>query len=148
MKKIKYRAWSKSRGCWIYWDDLAISPVTPAENYEDGQIWQSGPPNGELTQTIEEVDDIEYNLFIGLKDKNGKDVYEGDILLDNKNYPQPLRGYILFNGWNFEYRHFNEELGVWMETILFPKLIQGVEIVGNIFENPNLQWKDFGRIYE
>lgn len=64
--------------------------------------------------------------FTGLKDKNGKDIYEGDIL-------KPLNAK---DGYTFKVEFEIEPDGPDSTGYLFSSF--GVEIVGNIFENAPL----------
>ncbi len=73
--------------------------------------------------------------FTGLKDKNGVDIYEGDIIQYNEIVRGKLKGIILYNVAAFEAKWVSKELS----TLLMGDLIeQNVEVIGNIHQNPDL----------
>ena len=67
--------------------------------------------------------------FIGLKDKTGKDIYEGDVIKTiNENF-----GVIVKKGHCFEVT-----VGETQSSLYYADWIEQSEILGNIFDNPNL----------
>ena len=77
--------------------------------------------------------DIELMQYTGLKDKNNKEIYEGDIL-SNGNNEKPYK--VIFENGSFraEFEGDFEEYSFDLINIV----AQGCEIVGNIYENPEL----------
>ena len=79
------------------------------------------------------LDETPIMQYTGLKDKNNKEIYEGDILFES--FGERYYKVVFENGsfraefkGDFEWHHFD----------LIDVVVQGCEVVGNIYENPEL----------
>lgn len=114
-REIKFRAWDKDKKEMFAVQNLNCFLLNSPSKYADG----SGvPENFGLMQ------------YTGLKDKNGKEIYEGDIVKYKTDKPDKVvYDTACFQlGRQVEY-HRNLSMG---------KLADGMEIIGNIYENPEL----------
>ena len=124
MREIKFRAWD--------WVEKQMCTVIVAD-FQDTQakLFFRFPKSG--TQGIISADLMQY---IGAKDKNGVEIYEGDVIRENAG--GKYRDYVV--------RWSDGKCGFIADTKalckVFPCLNQGtakyLEVVGNIYESPEL----------
>lgn len=93
---------------------------------------------------LETNDDCIVLQFTGLKDKNGREIYEGDIIKQHHGYidmeKQDWVGAVYFGSYCSKGNDMYET-GWFMKTNfqnLGFKIHKDCEIIGNIFENPEL----------
>lgn len=122
MREIKFRAWNKKRKCFTCFS------LDPPSNLREVVI-ACGKPNEyyELTQ------------YTGLVDKNGKEIYEGDIVRCKLYYfglPTKTENFTVKYG-----RFIRENRGAgfypFYGTINAYEVIES-KVIGNIYENPEL----------
>lgn len=75
-------------------------------------------------------DDIELMQFTGLYDKNGKEIYEGDVCSGHSDGIGVIEWEDLSGGYDYVFP--NEDIvGIW-------EVIKDIVVIGNIHENPEL----------
>ena len=125
MRPIKFRAWDKAEGRMYPIEQWANKSWVAIPIQDDEDTWH-------LEQR--ELKDIELMQFTGLLDKNGKEIYEGDIVKADYQ-TDPFE--VLYLNACFTARdrmgHFIGAIG-----LDHPKVEATCEIIGNIYENPEL----------
>ena len=127
MRQIKFRAWDK--------DKKKMIEQCPFQSYHEFVLTPGGIPF-DLSGSGK-VQPYELMQFTGLHDKNGKEIYEGDVVRYNHVYlDHPVDFEVMFDEGGFGQRRIDgEEVSDWYEW-------EELEVIGNIYENPELLKED------
>lgn len=143
MREIKFRVWETK---------IVADKIKPFMDYRPENLYS-------VEALLKHPHLMQYT---GLKDKNGKEIYEGDIIqVTNKNYNDPLARCVILYKVCYSDNHTNERVkaGFWTKILVIKEQTGSYknmgsrnvqneqdwylcEIVGNIYENPELLEKD------
>ena len=137
-REIKFRGKRIDNGKWAY-GYFVKTPITTEFNC-DGQFLDSGAGRYCIIENgvAHEIDIETLGQDTGLKDKNGKEIYEGDVVDwdgDKMVVEYGIQSVDAFEGigfnlWSFYDKH--EDIG---KAI---RLQSEIEIIGDIYSNPEL----------
>lgn len=128
MREIKFRAWDNVDKKMIQVYNLCFAAGESI--YDDGHLVCMMGKDGNLYPRNR----TEIMQYTGLKDKNGKEIYEGDILSNKDTY-----GYMVVN-WSPTSAGFCLDKKGWISSHYFKEAVDAeeCEVIGNIHENPEL----------
>lgn len=137
MREIKFRGKSKKDDKWCYGTYIYNNPlrIRPFREIHKILFWQTGNWRTMGDWGAEEVIPETIGQYTGLKDKNDKEIYEGDIILwYNKKYLVKFQSGMFYAS----VEEFNEGVHggypLWSLVKYHDEQDCGV-IVGNIYEN-------------
>jgi uncharacterized phage protein (TIGR01671 family) len=142
MREIKFRCWDKITTTMV--DAKTIEFDNNGLNKFTGKNYLT-----EISYRIRKDDNIHYQnryksefelmQYTGLNDKNGKEIYEGDILQPKNNAKEFYEVVFHDAGFKRKYTFTQKYEGKsWIEIRYFEIFGTSHVVVGNIYENPEL----------
>lgn len=133
LRSFKFRAWIPHIPKLVYFNGFNL-------NYRDGIILEAKESDPQSNLELSHDLNVIYTPCVFVKDKHGKELYEGDIIRFNK-----IKRYIIWSdnccAW-FAVEHDQDDnplpISRWIEDAWFYDPKETFEIIGNIFEHPNL----------
>jgi uncharacterized phage protein (TIGR01671 family) len=136
MREIKFRAWDKER--------LEMYYPSTEDNYA---ITLSGIPIWfHPAEGTDEKEKFIIMQYTGFKDKNGKEIYEGDVVEISHEYASRLNwtiiwkdtGFVLYNGLNSFRNIETYYIDIEKDNDEYLFYHKNFTVVGNIYETPEL----------
>ena len=122
MREILFRGKREDNGKWVegFYTENSISYFSGAPVIEDN-----------VGDYMVERDTV--GQYIGMKDKNGKKIFEGDIIIGKFFMHERSRTYItVYENNGYYFKAIDED------TSYHPSNIDSITIIGNIHDNPEL----------
>jgi uncharacterized phage protein (TIGR01671 family) len=143
MREIKFRAWDKEEK--VMWQPLTLDQIIRAD-------WEFETKPYEYTLPWKDYmwsqhDKTVWMQFTGLKDKDGEEIYEGDVIefsepsnVSDWSDPDPSRRVVQWDSENsrFTFYWIDGSLQTSGYTYCEKNTEKIMSVIGNIYENPDL----------
>lgn len=122
MKEIKFKVWDKENKKMYYPNEISV------QIFDEG-FYHIEHLNGKILMQPEHARLLQ---FTGLTDKNGKEIYEGDIVEGNPiGATFCVTGKIIFLDGAFRVQDANNK-----NRLIYDDFFGKVRVIGNIYEHP------------
>ena len=130
MREIKFRAKRADTGAWVYGDLTHVQKICSVE-----EIQRSGRGSEPVVRVANyDVDEKTIGQYTGLKDRDGREIYEGDILCFRDTKGVSYRFEVVYEDGTFCFSHYKERAFTELRHHNLSKYI----VNGNIHDNPEL----------
>lgn len=137
---VRYRAWIKTEKRMVFSDDILNIDYENKEIVTQQVYFENGLPDDRDIYCYD-FDEIELMQSTGLKDKNGKELFEGDIATDGDTLGD-IRNHQTLGFYIVDEKGKERFLSGTVDTEGFEEakefMENSFEIIGNIYENPEL----------
>ncbi|WP_165786770.1 YopX family protein [Heyndrickxia camelliae] len=141
---MKFRVWDKTKKCWLDYDEIFID--------QEGEVFLIEERNWAYQSLMHKeniTDKVEVVQYTGLKDKNDKEIYEGDIVKthNQNNVVKYEYGSFMIVGLHDDKyeRNYSRFYDYLIDSTIpneagsrFDGVTTTLEVTGNIYENPSL----------
>jgi uncharacterized phage protein (TIGR01671 family) len=134
MREIKFRAWDKDEKSMYKVMSLTFRGI------EYGYSVKITPKVIE-NRTLHNFKLMQYS---GINDKNDKEIYEGDIFQCKSRQGKDMQGEVYFEEGCFKIKYGyqkppeGERKDYFLSSVISKETAKEIEIIGNVFENPEL----------
>lgn len=136
MREIKFRGKEEYSGEWVYGYYCRGGWINPVNGIET-------PRHIIHAEYLFDVDPDTLGQYTGLKDKNGKEIYEGDVVVVTnlmvEGFGEQMLTSIVYDE---ELACFDFKASDRQRCICTSVLDAELEVIGNIFDNPELLEKE------
>lgn len=144
MREIKFRAWSPSNNA-MYKVGEMYHPFFKTGITSSGGVWvchsddDTRDARGAGFGGIY-VDDLILMQYTGLKDKNGKEIYEGDVMGEIRSFGSVARpaNVVVYKDAGFKFHSYPEKTDADFGFVSTKAYDEDFIVIGNIYENPEL----------
>lgn len=130
MRDIRFRGRRLDNGEWAYGNLIITTNPFKKEDEPFGYFIHSGPN----IMAPEPVDPKTVGQFTGLKDKAGKEIFEGDLISEGGSAPYE----VIWQHHSVQWIMQSLSEGRYYRHMAMDYAAKSYEIIGNVFDNPDL----------